>query len=67
MTKYPNQFSDGLIDHQLCATTTMPAQSKTSVTMASAWVSNTVVKNSTPSPVASKALNALVMDHAGRS
>ena len=67
MTTYPNQFLVGLIDHQLFAMTAMPVQSKTSVIAASAWVSNTVVKNSTLSPVVFKVLNALAMDRAGLS
>ena len=67
MTTYPNQFSVGLIDHQLFAMIAMPVQSKTSVVTASAWVSNTLVKNSIRSPVVFKVLNALAMDRAGLS
>ena len=67
MTTYPNQFSVGLIDHQLLAMIAMPVQSKTSVVTASAWVSNTLVKNSILSPVVFKVLNALAMDRAGLS
>ena len=67
MTTYPNQFSVGQIDHQLLAMTAMPVHIMTSVVTASAWVSNTVVKDSIRSPVVFKFLNALAMDCAGLS
>jgi hypothetical protein len=63
MITHPNQFSHGQTDHQLFAMIITPAQSKTSVKMATVWVPNTAVKHPIRSPVVYRVLNALVMGH----